>query len=212
LATTEVIGTEFFLNTKNNLKESINKLPADRLYAVRSSGTSEDNINYSYAGMYDSFLNIYHNEINKYVQKCLNSSVNTRLKTYEKHISSEKGKLAVIIQEMVPSEFSGILFTANSINKNKDEMIIEIAQGYGDKIVGGETTPITYIINKTTSEIKETHNFIDILTFDTYSIIFNELLKEAKRIEKLFNCPVDIEWSIANTKLYILQARPIVNI
>lgn len=209
---TYVLGVKFFSDIKYNIERAITIIPKNRIYAIRSSGTSEDSTNFSYAGMYDSFLNIYPNQITQYVKQCLSSSTSKRLLTYEQNISKETGNLAVIIQEMVQSDFSGILFTSNSINKNKEEMILEIGIGYGDKIVSGEVTPATYIIDKKTHDIKSSYNLINDLTFEVYTVLFTQLLNEALKIEDMFGYPVDIEWSIANGKLYILQARPIVNL
>ena len=137
------------------IKDHLNKLNVHYI-SVRSSAASEDSLKLSFAGLYDTFLN-KRSELNLilvYIKKCWASLFNERAIAYRlKKIVPQLEGMAVIIQEMVPAEISGITFTVHPTNKNY--LLVEASYGIGDIIVGGKVDPDDYTVNKKTFEILE---------------------------------------------------------
>ena len=207
--------------------ENYSKL--DGYVAVRSSAVAEDLEQASFAGQQASFLNVKGKDLIKYVKECWASFYNSRAIIYrEKNNFSHAPSMAVVIQKMVNAKKSGVIFTVNPVNKNKNEMIIESIFGLGEAIVSGIVTPDHYVIDKKTHSILK-----EIINEKKLAIIkengknqrikldkkranakslntkeLNDLIKEGLLIEKYYKKPMDIEWSI-DDKLYILQARSI---
>ncbi|MBI2101205.1 hypothetical protein HYT53_01215 [Candidatus Woesearchaeota archaeon] len=215
----------------NNLRISIleNYMKLGGFVAVRSSAVAEDLKQASFAGQQSSFLNVKGKNLIKYIKKCWASFYNSRAIIYrEKNKFSHAPSMAVVIQKMVNAKKSGVIFTVNPVNKNKNEMIIESIFGLGEAIVSGIVTPDHYAIEKKNLKIvKEIINEkkiailrtngknktikLDAKKANSKTLNFNELkqlAKEALKIEKHYKKSMDIEWAI-DDKLYILQARPI---
>ncbi len=177
--------------------------------AVRSSATTEDLDDASFAGQQDTFLNIEGEEnILAAVKKCWASLFNARAIYYREknNYLHEQAFLSVVIQKMVNADTAGVMFTMNPINKSKEEMIIEACFGLGEKLVSGEITPDTFILNKD-GTIKENY-----LNFETRTLSdgqLKELVEIGKKIEAYYQKPMDIEWAIEAGNIHILQARPI---
>lgn len=193
---------ELYLNKKldfNYIKNYINKYCDDNfkkgtLFSVRSSANVEDSDNMSYAGQFKSYLNIKQEEIFNYIKKCWD-------------FASKKGniKMAVIIQQMVESEISGVGFTANPAGI-LNEAVITAGKGLGNNIVEDKIATITYYYNLNDNiYYSEKHEETIELSKKEIEIIINSI----KQIKKIFNKYMDIEWAISKNKLYILQARPI---
>ena len=178
-------------------------------YAVRSSGTSEDLEKTSFAGQYDTYLNVQGVEqIENAIRRCQNSINNDRLKAYAKkaNIDISLGGVAVIVQEMVPAKKAGVAFSVDSLNGLDKEIIIEAVSGLGDQLVGGQVTPDYYSYNWYTE------------TFTAYNggvLTKTEVLKLSKTIldiQEFYGFPVDVEWAMAGEEIFILQSRPITTI
>ena len=119
--------------------------------AIRSSGTLEDLPNSSFAGQYDTYLNIKGLEqIFIHVKKCYASLWSERAVAYRfnNHLTDKKPEIAVIIQKMVSASSSGILFTANPITSDKTEVVIESNFGLGESIVSGRVSPDQFTIKR----------------------------------------------------------------
>ena len=211
--------------------------------AVRSSATAEDLPDASFAGQQDTYLHISgEEELIKHIRMCWASLWTARAIYYR-----EKQKfdhfdvaLSVVVQKMVNSEKSGVMFTANPISQNVDEMMVNASYGRGESVVSGMVTPDEYIINKNTKEIIEENiseknkmvirnedgqgtrvvEVADYLGNDAVcaeALNRNELetlVEYGLKIEKLYKSIQDIEWGIdRDTKeLYVLQSRPITTI
>ena len=127
--------------------------------AVRSSANAEDLPDLSFAGQQDTYLNVCGiDAIAAAVVNCWASLWTARAIGYrhENDIAQDSVAMAVVIQSMVPSEASGILFTANPATGDRSEMIVNASFGLGEAIVGGEVTPDTFIVEKDTLAVKET--------------------------------------------------------
>ena len=215
---------------QNNFIEELQKfLKDDKYYAVRSSSIEEDSENFSFAGQFETFLYIKKEEMLNKIKKVWISSFSNHVMKYRKegNINNEINVPAVIIQEMVNSEKSGVAFSANPINNNKNEVVLSCVFGLGTSIVDGDEDGDLYIVNKNlelvSKEIK-IKTLKQSLDFEKKSIkrekiheekeVLNEkeireLVQNIINIEKVYGVPQDIEWAFENKKLYILQARPI---
>jgi pyruvate, water dikinase len=177
--------------------------------AVRSSATSEDLDDASFAGQQDTFLNIEGEEdVLAAVKKCWASLFNARAIYYREknNYPHDQAFLSVVIQKMIKADKAGVLFTMNPINKSTDEMIIEACFGLGEKLVSGEITPDTFIMNKD-GTVNQQHLNFETRTLNEEEI--KELMNIGNKIEAHYNKPMDIEWAIEDNKVHILQARPI---
>lgn len=141
-------------NFPSNLKKAIdqecNSLSYDSL-VIRSSATVEDAKTASFAGQYESYLNLRDlDEIIHYIKKCYSSLWSNRALTYiiRNNIPFEDIKIAVIIQKMVSAKCAGVLFTVNPINSQESEILIESNFGLGESVMAGLCSPDQFIIKK----------------------------------------------------------------
>jgi len=201
--------------------------------AVRSSATAEDLPEASFAGQQDTYLNICGiDALCNAVKSCFASLWTERAIAYRKKTGFDKQKvsLAVVVQEMMEGDVAGVLFTANPINGNKEEMVINASYGLGESIVSGLVSPDTFYWDRNAEVVKE-----KILGSKETSIVYDSknntvekandpksrnefciaeeelqsLISIGKQIESHYGYPQDIEWAIKDGKLYILQARGI---
>jgi pyruvate,water dikinase len=230
-----VVTTAAFLKgMTSDIKEQIftafDVLDYDRV-AVRSSAIFEDSDTASWAGQLESYMNVHREELIDAVEKCWRSVISDRVKLYASahNNSVDKHEVAVIIQAMVDSDISGVLFTANPISKLKNEVVIEAIFGLGELIVQGVVTPESIIVKTPNVEIvhRKAHKQSKFLTYKNgkscllplpenlseEQVLDNEkleeLLKIATRIQAYFGKPQDIEWAYSQGRLSVLQSRPI---
>jgi len=179
-----------------------------RKYAIRSSSYLEDGEKNSFAGQFDTYLNVSPKDINKKVKQCFNSVNNKNVLDYlrKNKIDKTNLKMDVIIQEMVNSNLSGIIFTANPQGL-LNETVIVVGKGLGNKIVEDRIDTTTYYYNNT-DNIYYYDGKKDLLSKKQ----IDELLILSNRIKELLGEYIDIEFAIEKDKIYILQARPITTI
>ncbi len=202
--------------------------------AVRSSAITEDSLTTSWAGQLGTSLNITRENLTESIKSCWDSIRYDKALAYaQRHgITQDKMLVAVVVQKMVDSDVSGVMFSANPITKNYDEIMIEAVYGLGELLVQGLVTPPNFVLDKKTLTIKsKTEGEQDkMLIFDEgknkkvtlpdklrQAEILNteqlqELGKYAITIEQLYKKPQDIEWSREADKFYIVQSRPITTI
>lgn len=188
--------------------EILSMIDGKTRYAIRSSATAEDLPTASFAGQQDTYLNIAGKDaILKHISKCWASLYTERAVVYRKrnHFDHSKVSLSVVVQEMVQSEASGIMFTADPVTSNRKVTSIDAAFGLGDAIVSGLVNTDVYKIaggNITGRKLSHANQVLDdqqILTLENIG----------RTIEKHFGCPQDIEWCLVNGIFYIVQSRPI---
>jgi pyruvate,water dikinase len=230
---TAILSAEMHGELAEQIKEYYHELSGehDRYVAVRSSATAEDLPDASFAGQQETYLNIKGwKDVVKSVQKCWASLFEARAIYYREQnkYSHMKVGIAVPVQLMVQSEFSGIMFTVNPLTNNDEEVSIEAAFGLGQPVVSGEVTPDQYLVSKKTKKI--TYRFVAKqdwqLTLSgktpvskkyqqvqklTNKLIV-ELAKVGMKIEDHYKFPQDIEWGIEGGKVYIVQSRPVTTI
>jgi pyruvate,water dikinase len=206
--------------------------------AVRSSATAEDLPDASFAGQQETFLNTKGpDDLLDKVVKCWSSLFTPRAIFYrnEKGFAHEKVFISVGVQKMVNSRAAGVIFTINPVTGNQDEIVIEGNYGLGETVVSGAVNPDDFVVDKNTMNIKErrisrkTIEYIrDPKTGKTVHLDVPEdkqkvtcisdqeiltLAELAKRIEKHYGKPMDIEWAIDQDlsypqNMFIVQARP----
>ncbi len=200
--------------------------------AIRSSATLEDLHDASFAGQQETYLNIQgENEVLAAVKRCWASLWTARAIAYrvKKDIKQEVVALAVVVQKLVFSDASGVMFTLNPINGRRGEMIINAAWGLGEAVVSSLVTPDTIVVDKNLERIVSyeaaNKERMTVCTSDgTEEILVPERLRKkhalswnqvmqltqlGKKIEKDYQMPMDVEWALEKDKLYIVQARPI---
>jgi len=181
----------------NEIKKILN---CDK-YIVRSSANVEDSSNLSWAGCFDSIPNVSEEELNDAINTCVDSKNNRRVKEYMKlHNVCSEVKISVIIQEYIESDYNGVAFSTNPVNGDDSQYVIELQEGETGNVVGGFGNSETLIIDKKRPVINSTN-------LDKKTIL--ELIEIIKKIEKIINNRVDIEFLISGGKLFITQARPI---
>ncbi len=199
---------------------------------VRSSAAKEDSPTTSFAGLYDSFLNINGKEqLYKHIKLCWASLWNVRAISYrlQHNIKGINLGHAVVVQKLIQADKSGILFTANPVNNRRDQILINSAWGLGEAIVSGDVNPDQWIVNKNNEQIvvkeiaekkkmtvwkNKGTELVDVplekqkmTTLSDDEV--HELSKLAKKVANYYNSPQDIEWGFYNNNFYLLQTRPI---
>jgi pyruvate,water dikinase len=210
----------------------------DVFVAVRSSATAEDLPDASFAGQQETFLNVRGaDDLIDKVRKCWSSLFTPRAIFYrtEKGFAHEKVFISVGVQKMVNSGCAGVMFTINPVTGDSTEIVIEGNYGLGETVVSGAVNPDDFVIDKNSNKIKErrisrkTIEYIrDPKTGKTVHLEVPEdkqkvtcmtdqeivtLAELAKRIERHYGKPMDIEWAIDQDltfpkNMFIVQARP----
>lgn len=196
---------EFSETTKKEIEK---RLDSKKTYAVRSSGTKEDLEDHSFAGQYDTFLNVKKISVIRKIIECYKSMFSETILTYliNNNIGLDSLHMSVIVQEMVPSEYSGICFTVDPVSGNDKTMLIEVGTGLGENIVSGQNKPEQYYYNWYDEKVVENDN--KYLNENTVL----KIGKEFSKVMRYFGYPCDIEFALVNNELYILQARKITKI
>jgi pyruvate,water dikinase len=180
--------------------------------AVRSSATFEDMSGHSFAGQYETCLNIKtFDECLEAIKTCWASVWTERAYRYRQknHIDHNQIQMAVIIQKQIDAEFSGVVFTCDPLTGKSDRIVIEVCRGLGDALVSGRVTPDQLIFTK--SKLKLIWNLPAVLTKPCQFPICTarSVAKAAYEIEKCYHSPQDIEWAVRDNQIFILQARPV---
>lgn len=203
--------------------------------AVRSSAVGEDGETASFAGQQETFLNVRGSDaVLHSVRECWASFFSPRAMFYR----AEKGdltdtRMAVVIQEMILADRSGVMFTVDPVNKTPGHMVMEAVFGLGEGIVSGMITPDHYRVDRASGNIVR-----EFIPRQPVAVVHNpeggtmevqlsedagaqrvlaaaqlETLREVGvRLEALFGLPQDIEWCLREGELFVLQSRPITNL
>ena len=210
---------------------------ADVPVAVRSSATAEDQSDASFAGQHDTYLNVRGEAaVLDAVRRCWASLWTPRAMAYRARqgIRADAVAMGVIVQQLVPADVSGVLFTANPVTGERGELVVNASLGLGEAIVAAEVTPDTYRIDRASLAIVEasigdklvqiaprngggTHVLVTSDAQRTGQALPEARLRQLARlgleIEAAFEgTPQDIEWALAADTWWILQARPITNV
>ena len=211
-------------------------LGTDQAYAVRSSATAEDLPEVSFAGQQDTYLNIIGEAaLLDAIRRCWVSLFTDRAILYrtQHEFKHRDVQLSVVVQQMIMSEKSGILFTADPLTGHRHTLTIDASFGLGEALVSGLVSPDAYKIDK------KNYSIIDRQIAEKHIAILpekdggtrQENLGDDKRtqrvltdsqildlaimgvqIEDYYQIPQDIEWALADNKFYLLQSRPITSL
>jgi rifampicin phosphotransferase len=181
-------------------------------WAVRSSAVSEDHATTSYAGVYESFLEIPDEELWAYIRACWASWWSERAVAYRQHVGEPDAtpRMAVVLQHMVPARCAGVVFTAEPLHGDRTRMVINAAPGLGVAVVSGIVQPEQYTLATTPDlrllETRFLHpNGPPLLPPE----VVLQLGALCQRLEALCGSPQDVEWAWDGTACWIVQSRPI---
>ena len=169
-------------------------------FAVRSSGIAEDGAERSYAGIYESVLDVSADEVPAATERCLASARAARAAEYE---PASDGRMAVIIQRMVAPAAAGVVLTADPINGDRRSCVVTAVRGIGERLVSGAAFGDEWVVRDDVATARRQPE----RAIDRRQAI--QLANEARRIAVARGTPQDIEWAIdADGTPWILQARP----
>ncbi|MCP4346408.1 MAG: hypothetical protein GY795_12880 [Desulfobacterales bacterium] len=200
--------------------------------AVRSSAVNEDGQGASFAGQYETFLNVIGIEaLFKAVSRCRASFFSSRVRAYqsERGISEGSTRISVLVQHLIPADVSAVVFTVNPVTGNSEEIVINANWGLGESIVGGTVTPDTYVLRKkdlsiTGQNIAEKQRMTVMTEHGTREVpvpgIMSsqpamsdtqkiETARMALSLENKMGWPADIECAWKADKIFLLQCRPV---
>jgi phosphohistidine swiveling domain-containing protein len=204
-----------------------------RPVAVRSSATAEDLPGFSFAGQQDTYLNVVgETALQKAIVDCWSSLWTARAIGYRARngIDHAAVSLAVVVQEMVSSETSGVLFTANPLTGKRTETVIDATFGLGEALVSGQVDPDHYVVDAEGHILSKTlgtkalviHGQVGGGTITTPidaaarqalpDAAIHELAQLGRRVEAALGLPQDVEWASVDGRLYLLQSRPITSL
>jgi len=230
-----IIGAPFDPNVLEEIKKAY-KILQSKTIAVRSSALEEDSSAHSFAGQFDSYLfTKTQADTLLAIKKCWSSTYSERNISYRLQnkldLISEKIKIAVILQQMIDADKSGVLFTCDPVKRDSSKIVINSVYGIGEGLVSGKLDSDTFILDKNTLQIvdeqivpKKTKITSHTKISGTTEIPVNKvkqlkatltheelktLTRTALLIEKFYHFPQDIEWAIKDGKCYLLQSRPV---
>jgi len=200
------------------------------VFAVRSSGYSEDSADSSFAGQYETVLGVSGLvAVSSAIARCFESFSNSRSTAYRaSHGLKLKGG-AVIVQRLIESEAAGVAFTVDPVTGARDRISIEANFGLGDTVVGGHVNPDRFMVIKKSGEIAERHvgekRVRSVLSSggSLHEPMPEDLVRKgslsdkaiqavasiASRVEEHFGGPIDIEWAWKEGQVWLLQARSV---
>jgi pyruvate,water dikinase len=234
-----IIKSSFPDDLAMKILQTYKELGNDVFVAVRSSATAEDLAGASFAGQYDTYLDVKgEKSLLSAVKQCWASMWTTRVTSYRynKKFDNDAIGIAVVVQIMVEAEVAGVMFVGNPMNTRADEIVINASWGLGESVVSGSITPDEYIVDKGSFNIKRrllgskehrvirdiergngtltepvTENLQEKYTLSDEQII--QLAEMGKKVTFYYDdLPQDIEWAFANGSFYLLQSRPVTGV
>jgi pyruvate,water dikinase len=226
-----IMETELPSELSKAVEDALRKHGAGHAYAVRSSATAEDLPHASFAGQYETYLNVIgQSQILQHIRKCWASAYTDRAVFYrmQNGIDHRQADLAVIVQRMIFPYVSGIMFTADPFTSNRKVVSIEAGFGLGETLVSGVALADCYRvkgneISDKTIAVKQwaIHGLKEGGT-ETVPLGLEQQMAQAltdqqilqlahigRKIESHLGQPQDIEWCLADGTFYIVQSRPI---
>jgi pyruvate, water dikinase len=200
--------------------------------AVRSSATSEDAAGTSFAGMNETFTNVYtEDELLTCITECWASTYGARMIAYRaSHGITDEPAIAVVVQSMVDSDRSGVIFTADPRPGAVGRVVVEGAFGLGEVVVGGQLIPDTYMLDRRGPRLLEirigykSHKIIRSREGGDLHVALSvreatrrvlsdpeaiELAELGLQVERHYGSAQDLEWAIQGGQIYLVQSRPI---
>lgn len=177
--------------------------------AVRSSATIEDSMECAFAGVFHSELNVEKDALEHAVLTCWSQFFEYHALTQIMRSNTDPRDMgvALLVQEMVPAEKAGVLFTMDPTGRDTHLAILSVTEGTGEKLMDGQTSeePIK-VVRK--SRLPKDYTQKPPVS----QAVLTELMNHGRMLENEFNHPQDIEWAIAGNHIFFLQVRPITTI
>ena len=204
--------------------------------AVRSSGTAEDLAEASFAGLHDTYLDVKGEDaVVDALRRCWASMWTARATSYRHTglFEQDTARLAVVVQTMVESEVSGVMFTANPLAVRTDEIVVNASWGLGEGIVSGILTPDEFVLSQSTLAVKKKtlggkekqvvrnpESGVGTVAVDVPAALRAQLALSDEAVRELADLgrrvmdfygglPQDIEWAFADGAFHLLQSRPV---
>jgi pyruvate,water dikinase len=196
--------------------------------AVRSSATSEDGKTTSFAGQQETILGVTGEaSLIESVGRCWESLDTERAVAYRKQQGvAEAGlSMAVVVQQLVPAEVAGVLFTRDPLDPTGNQMLVESAWGLGETVVSGQVTPDRFHLDRQTGQVRDRHISTKtvqrtaagpeavaperqtVACLDDAQLA--QLAELGREVERFYGEPRDVEWAWSQGRFWLLQARPI---
>ena len=187
------------------LADAVGKLGGSR-FAVRSSGAAEDLTDASYAGLYETYLNVPLEELPQAVRRCFAAAGADRISAYQQRHGGSPAAMAVLVQEMVDTVSAGVAFTAHPVTGDRDQTVVTAVAGLGDRLVSGEAVGEEWTVTRHAATLtRPVRKDLRVLTAGQAQAVADL----ARRVAKRYRRPQDIEWAIDHDRqLWLLQARP----
>lgn len=175
-------------------------------YAVRSSAVGEDSESHSWAGCFESVLDVLKNDLFSAILICGESLNGRRAKAYQSLHSkiAPITEIGILVQQFIEADWSGVSFSANPITGNRNEYVIEMQSGKSGSVVGGYGESVTIVLESNSLEFDSPKGIPNHLCLNLINILID--------IQKLWEVPVDVEWVIQKEKIFVTQVRPITTI
>ncbi len=184
--------------------------PAGDRFAVRSSAVDEDGARSSFAGQLESFLEVTSDDVPRYIVKVWESVLSERVQVYrrEQGLAEAPRLPAVVVQRMVPAESAGVAFSADVVSGSWSTAVVSAVRGLGEQLVSGESDADTWRVRRggEVVDYQPAQTGGEPILGDQHVRTVADL---ARRCERFFGGPQDIEWAWADGELYLLQSRPI---
>jgi phosphohistidine swiveling domain-containing protein len=206
-----ILSGEIPDTVQKEISRALESFQSKGLFAVRSSAVVEDGRVQSWAGQFDSYLNISREDIFTALKECWASTFSVRTILYGGKRLTEvfSAGFGVILQGMIASDKSGVSFSQDPTGRARETLLVEAVQGLGDRLVSGRVTPSCFYVDRQTGVatrgITDDEHGSPVLTPGE----IGEIATQTLAIERDFGVPVDVEWSYEGLSLFILQARPI---
>ncbi|MGB5221853.1 MAG: PEP/pyruvate-binding domain-containing protein, partial [Polyangiales bacterium] len=191
-----------------DLGEQYRRIGAGKV-AVRSSAAGEDSSEASFAGQYETVLDVEGPDaLVAAIRDCVRSLTNARARAYRNEkLSQSNVQMNIVVQQMVAARSAGVVFTANPMNARRDQVVIDAVKGLGEALVSGRATPDHWVLRRDGTVIDSDFREEAPVLTDSERMM---LLGESLRVEACFGAPVDMEWAFNQEgRLHWLQARPI---
>ncbi|MFB6095838.1 MAG: phosphoenolpyruvate synthase [Haloferacaceae archaeon] len=233
-----IMGTELPESVREEILEAYRSMgegDEEVFVAVRSSATAEDLPDASFAGQQETYLNVTEEALLQRVKECWASLFSQRAIYYrnQKGFPHDEVDIAVVVQQMVDAEKSGVMFTSHP-STGEPRIIVEAAWGLGEAVVSGTVSPDNYVIDRESGAVedvtvaeKKVMCIKDPETGETVETEVPEDRRDARvlsdaelaelqalgeRVEDHYGEPQDVEWAIVDGETYMLQSRPITTI
>ena len=197
-AAVDIDGWETFMEA------AARSLGAQR-FAVRSSGAAEDLPDASYAGLYETYLNVPVEGLREAVRRCFAASTSERVSAYHHRNGGGTAGMAVLVQAMVDPMAAGVAFTAHPVTGGRDQVVLIAVPGFGDPLVSGEAVGEEWAITTREAQMSRPMPGGEVLAAGQAQAVADL----AREVAERYGQPQDVEWAIdQDGRLWLLQARP----